>query len=132
MAKAQKTPEEIAAALAEKEAKTAEKAAKQKAEQDAAAEKAANSQSDAALAQVEKNTAKALREEEQVVVFIQPKNERDKICDVCVNGHWYHFPKGKLTKIPKTLEQIVRQSEKVLDENNSLIRDMILQQQLQG
>lgn len=132
MAKAQKTPEELAAAQEAKAAKDAAKAEAQKKEQDAAAANAASTNSEAALAAAERNTAKALREGEQVVAFILPQNEQDKVCDVCVNGHWYHFPKGKLTKIPKTLEQIVRESEKMLDENDAMVRDLILQQQLKG
>lgn len=132
MAKAQKTAEELAKEQEKKAAKAAEKAAKLKAEQDKAAENAAQNQSDAALATVTKNTAKMVRESEYVVAFIQPRNDRDLVGEVILNGVFYHYPKGKLTKIPKTIEDIVRQSEKMLDENDAIVQQLIVQQQLQG
>lgn len=116
--------EEKAKKQAEKEAKAAaaaeEKAARQKAKEDAAAKKASESDSDSALDQIEKNTSASLKAEDTVRVFITPKNEKDKLWSGCVNGRWYTVKKGEFVEIPKSLEKLLRETEKVTRESEAM------------
>lgn len=110
------------AAAAEKAA--ADKAAAAKAKQDAAAAKAAKTESEAALKAIEDNTASVVNADPYVTIIITPKNPEDKRAEVCINGHWWRMKKGERVSVPMSVVLILRESEKVLMENEALMGDV--------
>ncbi len=122
---ADKAAADVAAAeVAAADKAAAAKAAAAKAKQDAAAAKAAKSESDAALKAIEDNTASVVNADPYVTILITPKNSEDKRAEVCINGHWWKMKKGERVSVPMSVVLILRESEKVLMENESLMGDI--------
>ena len=112
---------ETAAAAADKAA--ADKAAEKKAKQDAAAAKAAKADSEANLRAIEDNTAKSVNADQEVRVFVTPKAGDNSRCEVCINGHWWKIKRGEWVPVPESVYLVLRESEKVLKENEELKGD---------
>jgi hypothetical protein len=103
--------------------KAQDKAAADKKKQDAAAAKAAKSDSDAALRAIEDNTAESVNTDPMVNIYIAKRTKEDTRAEVCINGHWWRPLKGEMVSVPRSVALILRESEKVLNENEMLKGD---------
>lgn len=106
--------------------KAQDKAAADKKKQDAAAAKASKSDSDAALKAIEDNTAESVNTDPMVNIYIAKRTKEDNRAEVCINGHWWRPKKGELVSVPRSVALILRESEKVLNENEMLKGELMV------
>ena len=131
-AAAEKAAAEKAAAAADKKAADAKTAAEQKKaakaeEAQAAAVKAAtNVPSDVMLQRIENNAAAQVNAGPRVTIFLTPQSKEDKRVEVIINGHSWKIKKGEWVSVPQDVATVLRQSEKVLEENERLKGDLMV------
>ena len=53
---------------------------------------------------------------EYVTVYIVPENTNDKVIEGCLNGHNWRVPVDQEVTIPVTVNEIIKQSRRVLRE----------------
>ena len=130
-AAADKAAAEKAAAADKKaaDAKTAaeqKKAAKAEEAQAAAVKAATNVPSDVMLQRIENNAAAQVNAGPRVTIFLTPQSKEDKRAEVIINGHSWKIKKGEWVSVPLDVATVLRQSEKVLEENERLKGDLMV------
>lgn len=115
-------------AAAEKKTEAAKAAAEKKAQeaQAAAVKAATNVPSDAMMQRIENNAAAQVNAGPKVTIFLTPQSKEDKRAEVIINGHSWKIKKGEWVSVPKDVAEVLRQSEKVLEENERLKGDLMV------